>query len=84
MGICPLQKDNGQLAIRDDDKANTLNEFFSSVFTRENILNIPTLDEAVNSNGITLADIRVTPTALIDILGKLNKDKAQGPDRIPP
>ena len=84
VGICPLQKDNGQLAIRDDDKANTLNEFFSSVFTRENNLNIPAIDEAVNSNGITLADIRVTPTAVIDILGKLNKDKAQGPDRIPP
>ena len=65
--------------------ANTLNAFFASVFTRENIDdNVPFLQEGGNSQGMTLSEIRVTPAAVTEKLGKLNKDKAQGPDNIPP
>ena len=36
------------------------------------------------SNNITLADVRVTPKAIQDMLSKLNPNKAQGPDQVPP
>ena len=36
------------------------------------------------SNNITLADVRVTPKAVQDKLNKLNPNKAQGPDQVPP
>ena len=36
------------------------------------------------SNYITLADVRVTPKAVQDKLNKLNPNKAQGPNQVPP
>ena len=84
-GISPLLTDSGHLAVTNEEKANTLNAFFASVFTRENIDdNVPFLQEGSNSQGMTLSEIRVTPAAVTEKLGKLNKDKAQGPDNIPP
>ena len=43
-GISPLKMQNGELAIDDTEKANTLNAFFASVFTRENYTNMPHCD----------------------------------------
>ena len=43
VGISPLQIDN-DIAITDEDKANTLNKFFASVFTRENLDNAPKVE----------------------------------------
>ena len=39
---------------------------------------------AEKSGGITLTDVRVTPKAVQDKLSKLNPNKAQGPDQVPP
>ena len=79
-GVSSLQDGMGQLSVTDKEKANTFNTFFSSVFTQDNFHTV-TGDE---SDGITLADIRVTPDVIYDKLCKLNKRKAQGPDSIPP
>ena len=72
------------MAIDDTEKANTLNAFFASVFTRENYTNMPHCDEGERSNGVSISEIRVTPASVSNILIKLNKDKSQGPDKIPP
>ena len=66
------------MAVSDADKADVLNTFFSSVFTRENTTNIPQTELAEKSGGITLTDIGVTPKAVLDKLSKFNPIKAQG------
>ena len=83
-GVSSLQDGMGQLSVTDKEKANTLNTFFSSVFTQDNLNNLPHKVTGDESDGITLADIRVTPDVIYDKLCKLNKRKAQGPDSIPP
>ena len=82
--ISSLQDGMGQLSVTDKEKANTLNTFFSSVFTQDNLNNLPHTETGDASDGITVADIRVTPDVIYDKLCKLNKRKAQGPDSIAP
>ena len=56
-GISPLLTDSGHLAVTNEEKANTLNAFFASVFTRENIDdNVPFLQEGGNSQGMTVGN----------------------------
>ena len=59
-GISSLKKNDGSLAVKDIEKAETLNEFFSSVFIREDTTNVPFLNNGSMSDGISLYDIRVT------------------------
>ena len=56
-----LWKD-GQMAVSDADKADVLNAFFSSVFTRENTTNVLHIELGEKSGGTTRTDIRVTQT----------------------
>ena len=73
------------MAVSDADKAGVLNIFFSSVFTRENTTNIPHTEVGEKSEGITLADIRVTPKAVQDKLSTLNffLKRPNGPTKFP-
>lgn len=83
-GIATLVvKTNGDKASSDKDKAELLNNYFASVFTRENMNNLPTLEESSRTHGFTLSEIIITPKAVEDKLKRLNPKKAQGPDRIP-
>ena len=83
-GVSALKKENGEMTKEDNEKAEILNNYFSSVFTEENLTNIPFIAEAENSDGATLTDVVITPAAVKDKLSKLNVNKAQGPDGIPP
>lgn len=83
-GISPLDKGNGETATGDAEKANILNDYFSSVFTRENVTNLPYVSEGENSGGATLKEVIVTPDAVKEKLQKLDVNKACGPDGIPP
>ena len=82
-GICTLNREDGSKAATDQDKAETLNKFFASVFTREDVSSVPPLEEGSRSQGIFISEARVTPTAVEDRLKKLNTKKAQGPDKVP-
>lgn len=82
-GISALKTGNG-FAVSDDEKAETLNKFFSSVFTLEDTSNIPDLTECQFSNGVSVSEILVTPEAVEVRLRSLDASKAQGPDNIPP
>ena len=83
-GISALIKEDGKFAISEKDKADTLNRYFSTVFTTENITNIPNIEKLSKSKGISMAEIRVTPDAVRKKLKELDAYKAQGPDQIPP
>ena len=83
-GISSLKKNDGSLVVKDIEKAETLNEFFSSVFIREDTTNVPFLNNGSMSEGISLYDIRVTPEAIRSKLQELNPNKSHGPDEIPP
>jgi hypothetical protein len=83
-GISTLKRKDGSLATEDASKADVLNEFFSSVFTHEDVTNVPRLEEGSYSNGVFLSEVRVTPAAVQRKLSDLNPNKAQGPDEVPP
>jgi hypothetical protein len=83
-GISTLKRKDGSLATEDASKADVLNEFFSSVFTHEDVTNVPRLEEGSYSNGVFLSEVRVTLAAVQRKLSDLNPNKAQGPDGVPP
>ena len=82
-GIGTLKKENGDIVTTDDDKANTLNKFFSSVFTREDTTNLPNLNKASRSNGMLLTDVSIHEDIVVKKLKELDVSKAQGPDKVP-
>ena len=73
---------NGSTATTDQDKANVLNTFFTSVFTDEALYYIAALP--LQNFRSTLDTISFTPTTIEHFLAKLEPDKAAGPDEIPP
>ena len=83
-GISTLKKADGTLASEDHEKAEVLNKYFASVFTRENVNNVPNLENCSFSQGKSVAEVRVTSEAVRKKLQELKVDKAQGPDLLPP
>ena len=75
-----LQKTDGTSAIEDEDKAEVLNQFFSSVFTEER----EELPHAVQQTSSLLDDMTFTEETVSKYIKKLKVDKAAGPDDIPP
>ena len=49
--ISPLRLDN-DITITDEDKANTLNKVYASVFIREILDNVPKVEPSSNSNDV--------------------------------
>jgi hypothetical protein len=83
-GVSALKTENGGYAVTDEEKAETLNNFFSSVFTHEDKTSVPILTEGMYSKGVLITDIVITPEAVKKKLNSLDASKAQGPDNIPP
>lgn len=83
-GAQVLKNSDGSLSNSDELKANTLNSFFYSVFTREDTASVPNIDACTKSRGAAVVNIVVTPLAVQNIFKRLNTNKAQGPDGIPP
>ena len=80
-GVPNLKKPDKSLTTTDEEKANVLNDFFSSVFTEEDLSDIPIVNNL--SNDMFLSDLIVTEEAVKQKLNKLNTAKAMGPDGIP-
>ena len=78
-GISSLQH-NDVVLLDDKDKASALNDYFSSVFTRESLDSIP----FSHSNLPSMCSINVTNTGVTKLLMNLNVNKAKGPDGISP
>jgi len=78
-GISSLQHNNVVL-LDDDKKAATLNGYFSSVFTRENLDFVP----FSRSHFPSMSSINISTTGVTKLLMNLNINKAKGPDGISP
>ena len=72
---------NGNIVSDAVDMADQLNDYFTSVFTRENLSRIPSIQDNTNAH---LADIQVTPAKVMKKLERLRSDKAAGPDELSP
>jgi hypothetical protein len=80
-GIGPLKKADGTLTTDGREMADILNGFFSSVFTKEDLTNLPTKNRETNK---LLTDIEVNERLVMKKIDKLKKDSAPGPDNIHP
>ena len=77
-----LLKSDGTLTKTDQEKAEVLNAQFTSVFTTENLDNMPTLIKMpVQSE---LHEITLTNEIVLKKLKKLRIDKSAGPDNVHP
>ena len=73
-----LTDSNGDTVSGDKDKADLLNNYFASVYTQENIDNIPSTEPT--NNGTFLDHIEITYDRVHKELETLNTSKAAGPD----
>ena len=80
-GIPNLLKPDKTLTTSDEEKANVLNDFFSSVFTKEDLSDIPIVNN--RSNNIFLSNLIIKEDDIKQKLNGLNTAKAMGPDGIP-
>ena len=79
--VGPLRDRNAKVVTEDEEMAEVLNGFFSSVFTREDETNIPRADDMETEE---MRGIRVTEWEVKKKIRKLRKDAAAGPDEIGP
>ncbi len=77
--VPPMRRFDGTLAISDSDKAQVLNNFFSSVFTTDNRTS-PAFPARTNA---TLSRIDFPLCAVVKKLRGLKKSTSTGPDGIP-
>ena len=74
--------ENGDLQHLDSEKVEILNNFFASVFTKENLEDLPTVDEKPTVN--LLETVNIERETIRKHLSKLNTTKASGPDEMHP
>ena len=77
--IGPLKDGNNTIS-DDKDMANMLNNFFVSVFTTEDVQNVPTLDNLPFTNEVN--DLYISKTMINKQIKRLRPDSAPGPDNI--
>jgi hypothetical protein len=80
-GIGPLKKPDGTMTTDGREMADILNNFFTSVFTKEDLTNLPTKNRETNT---VLSDIEITKRDVVRKIDRLKKDSAPGPDDIHP
>ena len=78
-GVASLEV-NGIMYNKCEDKASVLNEYFTSVFTKEDTSNIPSLDSYSFPD---ISPITITNAGVLALLSNLKIHKASGPDKIP-
>ena len=78
-GVGPLKSGSGTLITDEKEMAETLNKFFASVFTKEDILNIPVLESETDSR---LENVVFTSSKIREKINGLKKNSAPGPDGI--
>ena len=64
-----------------EEQVGVLSTFFSSVFTDENLAEIPSVEPRINTN--TLEHIEITEDKVNKRLKNINPNKATGPDNLP-
>ena len=67
--IDAIQRLDGSLSSSDQEKAELLNLYFSSVFSHENLTNIPTLESKDDTP--QLDDMAISPSMVCSVINKL-------------
>ena len=80
--VGPLKDGQGRTVEDDEEMAEELNKYFSSVFTREAGGEIPEVKSPREAK--SMAEVRITEWEVKKIIGKLRKEAAAGPDDIGP
>jgi hypothetical protein len=62
----------------DDEKCELLNKYFSFISSLEDV-NVPLLDIELKTDNF-LRDIVITTEEIVDIIKRINPNKASGPD----
>ena len=83
-GVSPLLKDvknTDSLKFDDREKANILQDQFSSAFTIEDDRQLPTMSPMTN---LKVSDLSITEVMILEEILSLNPNKSCGPDEISP
>ncbi|KAI8493269.1 hypothetical protein Bbelb_292730 [Branchiostoma belcheri] len=80
--IGDLKMADGTMTSSKKEKADTLNQYFCSVFTEEDTEHMPQME--TKYFGPPLEDILITPEIILKKLKKLKKGKSPGPDALHP
>ena len=80
--VSKLQMQNGDLSSTSQETANTLNNYFASVFKKENLDNIPNFEDRPFTH--TVETVNITEELVEKAIRKVNPTKSQGPDHIHP
>ena len=81
--IGPLEDDQGNIISRDEDMAEILNKYFASVYTVEDLSEIPRVPVVYQGNE-PLRKINITEERVREKIRKLNPTKSPGPDELYP
>ena len=82
-GIGPLTDEDGNVISDNKDMAQVLNQYFTTVFTDENMDNIPE-SRCLCSDENILKDVDVSYEAVLKKLEETDPEKAPGDDSIHP
>ena len=83
-GVSDLVNKEGVLTSNDEEKCNIINEYFSSVFTHEDLNNIPVFNCDNNLTNASLLTCSIEKSDMEKALACLNQNKSPGPDNIHP
>ena len=81
--IDDLRDKDGDLKTEDQEKANILNDFFSSVFTVEGNSELPDFEQKVKDVNC-INQIEINAVKVLKQLNSLNVSKSCGPDNCQP
>jgi hypothetical protein len=79
--IGPLKNTKNVVTTNNLEMANILNEFFASVFTAEDVDNMP---QKVRETNVEISEVEFTRGKLLQKMPNLKTDTAPGPDNIHP
>ena len=82
--IGDLTADNGSIIDSDENKVDLLNSFFTSVFTKEDLSNMPTFHDRIKQKESFLTNIDFSKEDVKKILHSLDISKSPGPDNFHP
>ena len=83
VGVGPLKDSTGKVTTDDDKMAGLLNDFFCSVFTREDCSNMPEAEQLFTGD-TPLETTEITEVKVKEKLEKLKPSSAPGPDKLWP
>ena len=79
VGIGPLKDKNGKIVEDAEGMTQILNKYFASVFTRENLANIPEIESLGKTS---LCDIEINNERVAKAINDMKMNKAAGPDEL--